>query len=126
MTARRAALLHLSIIAAVAIGYVAIRVAIAPTVGPLRGQATDLLAGMALPSLFALFLPAGIALARWASTLSGKLSLTLAAAFVWEVAVPLLGARSTPDLLDVVAYLAGTLLQHALVTRLPGMADACG
>ncbi len=116
--------LHGAIVVAVAVGYLLLRIVLAPTTGPLRWHATDLLAGIALPSLFALLLPQTMELGRWARTLSGKLALTGSATVVWEVVVPLLSDRSTPDIVDVIAYLVGTTIQHAIVRETSARARA--
>ena len=108
--------LHGAIIAAVALGYIVVRIAIAPETGPLRWHATDLFGGIALPSLFTLLFSAHGELGHWARTLGGKLALTAAAVVVWEVVMPILNDRSVADVLDVVAYFVGTLLQHAFVS----------
>ncbi|MDP1026924.1 hypothetical protein Q5H91_06850 [Sphingomonas sp. KR1UV-12] len=104
-------------IVAVAIGYLIVRIGIAPRTGLLRYHATDLLAGVALPSIIALAIPAITPLGLWARTLPGKLALIAGAIAVWEVAVPLITTRSTPDPIDALCYVAGTLLQHAAVGR---------
>lgn len=117
-SARQETALHGAVILVVAIGYILVRVVLDPVTGPLRWYATDLLAGIALPSLVALVFPDTTDLGRWARTLGGKLVLTAAAVAVWEGVVPLLNGRSTPDVLDVAAYLAGTLVQHGFVCLL--------
>jgi len=107
--------LHLAIIVAGISLYLLIRIALAPAGGWLRFHATDVLAGLILPSLFALWPDPPRSLAALNAGLSGKLLLVLAAAFVWEVVHPLASKASTGDWRDVVAYVVGCLLQHALV-----------
>ena len=97
--------------------YVIVRIVIAPTTGWLRFHVTDFLAGMMLPSLFALWPNPPESVAKLLSSLGGKLILVLSAVLIWEVAHPLLSDNSTADWRDVLAYLLGVLVQH-LITSL--------
>lgn len=115
MTARQGRFAHLGLLVAVGTAYLVIRVGIAPVAGPLRWQATDLLAGVALPSLFALGTVPASRWGRWARSGAGKAQLIAGAVLVWEGLVPLLG-RGTADGWDVLAYALGGLAQHGLAT----------
>jgi hypothetical protein len=106
----------LGVLVAVGVAYLLVRLAWAPTGGWARGHVTDVLAGVALPSLVALVLGGG-ELGRWARTLRGKLSLVLGATLVWEGLMPLLSREWTADPLDALSYLGGTLVHHALFGR---------
>ena len=108
--------LHLAILLLVAAGYLVIRIGIAPTGGFLRHHATDLLAGVALPSVLALTMPAGAPMGDWVRSIGGKLQVTLGAALVWEGLMPLLTANATADPVDALCYFTGATAQH-LVAR---------
>lgn len=117
MVLARDATAHVAVIAIIAAGYILVRVVMEPAGGLLRGHATDLLAGVALPSLFALVFQARGEMGEWVRSLPGKLALTASAAVVWEVIVPLFDPRSTADWLDALAYVVGTVVQHVFVGR---------
>jgi len=114
---RRDFWLHFGILVAGAALYLIVRIAIEPTTGWLRFHVTDFLAGMMLPSLFALWPKPPESVAKLLSSLGGKLILVLSAVLIWEVAHPLLSDKSTADWRDVLAYLLGVPVQH-LITSL--------
>lgn len=82
---------------------------------PLRFHGPDVIAGAVLLSLFELAPVRPRLLTELLSTYGGKTALVLGASFSWEVVMPLLTSRSTPDWLDVLAYLAGGTMQHIIV-----------
>ncbi len=104
---------HLTIIAFVALAYMTVRIGIAPESGWLRFHTTDFLAGVALPSVIALAFD-DVSVSRLPGTLGGKLALTAGAVVVWGGIVPLVSERSTADWRDVIAYFAGTAVQHVV------------
>ncbi|MBH5321013.1 hypothetical protein [Aurantiacibacter sediminis] len=75
--------------------------------GFMAGQFTDVIAGAIIPSVLA----AWPGIRKWFElslrSLFGTLIVTGAAAFSWEVLVPLLDSTSVPDVMDVFAYLLG-------------------
>ena len=119
---RRDFWLHLGILIGGAALYLIVRVVIAPTTGWLRFHVTDFLAGMMLPSLFALWPNPPQAVTQLISSLGGKLILVLSAVLIWEVAHPLLSDNSTADWRDVLAYLLGVPVQH-LITSIGRMSS---
>ena len=78
--------------------------------GFMAGQFTDVIAGAIIPSALA----AWPGIRKWFElslrSLPGTLVVTGAAAFSWEVLVPLLDSTSVPDIMDVLAYLLGGTL----------------
>lgn len=106
--------LHLAILIGGAALYVLVRIGIDPHSGWLRNHVTDFLAGVMLPSLFALWASPPRSVATLTSDLSGKLILVASAAVVWEVIEPMVTRRSTGDWRDVLAYLAGAIVQHLI------------
>jgi hypothetical protein len=104
----------LVMLATVLIVYLLVRIAWAPTNGFARYHLTDLLAGVALPSLVALLFRDWEPWESWSRSLPGKLAMTFGAAMIWEGLVPLLSQRSTADLVDGLCYLIGALCQHGV------------
>lgn len=115
LAAQRNPLLHLSILGSVFLAYLVVRIAWAPMNGFARFHLTDLLAGVALPSLCALVMGGWGSWERWYLSLRGKLALIAGATMIWEGLLPLLSNLATADPIDALCYLLGTLGQHATV-----------
>lgn len=91
---------------------------------PLPSHATDVLTGIALPPLSALFFPLAIESGHCARAITEKLAPIGSAIVAWAGVVPLFGAHSTADWRDGIAKLAGTLSQHFFVRAAGPMAFA--
>jgi hypothetical protein len=115
LAAQRTARIHLSVLGTVFVAYLLVRIAWAPTGGFARFHLTDLLAGVALPSLCALVMRGWRNWERWSLSLRGKLALVGGATMIWEGLHPLLSTQATADPIDALCYLVGTLGQHAMV-----------
>lgn len=118
-TGQRSRIFHLAVIGGVFLGYVLVRVAWSPTQGFARFHVTDILAGVAIPSLFALVFQGWGNWERWAISLQGKLALVGGATAVWEGLLPLVSKHATADPVDVVCYVLGTLAQHCASQMIP-------
>jgi hypothetical protein len=106
---------HLSILGAVFVTYLLVRIAWAPLDGFARFHLTDLLAGVALPSLCTLVMRGWGSWERRSVSLRGKLAFVAGATIIWEGLLPLLSNQATADPVVVLCYLLGTLGQHAMV-----------
>ena len=107
---------HAALIAVGMALYVAIHAgAVAPN-GVLRHHGADVIAGAVLLSLLELAPDSvkPVSLTHLLSNFGGKMALIGGAAVSWEVLVPLLSPASTPDWLDLAAYLLGGSIQHLL------------
>jgi hypothetical protein len=115
--------IHLAILVGVCLAYLLVRAIWQPTHGFARNHLTDLLAGVALPSLFGLMVHHHAPWRAWLAKLRHKLLLIIGATLSWEVLQPLLSDRSTADLIDAACYVAGALGQHGIVRLLHGGAE---